>query len=64
MKKIKTQLLAIWKDESAQGMAEYALLLVVVIAIGVAFKKPILDAVGAKMEEIKSKIAGFSGTSS
>lgn len=59
MKKIKTQLLAIWKDESAQGMAEYALLLVVVIAIASIFRKSITETVTAKMEDLKKNITGF-----
>jgi Flp pilus assembly pilin Flp len=60
MKQIKTQLLAIWKDESAQGMAEYALLLVVVIAIATIFRKSITDTVQAKMDALKTSITGFS----
>ena len=59
MKKIKTQLLAIWKDESAQGMAEYALLLVVVVAIAAIFRTRISDAVTKKMDDLKQNITDF-----
>lgn len=57
MRNLKTKMIAILKDESAQGMAEYALLLVVVIAIAGLFKKQIMAAVTTKMEEIKSGMA-------
>ncbi len=59
MKKMKTQLLAIWKDESAQGMAEYALLLVVVIAIAAIFKDKITSTVRDKMGAIGDSITKF-----
>ena len=57
MKNLKNKLFAILKDESAQGMAEYALLLVVVIAIATLFKGQIMAAVTAKLNEIKSGMA-------
>ena len=57
MKNFKTKMLAILKDESAQGMAEYALLLVVVIAIATIFKSEILKAVNAKLDAIKTGMA-------
>ena len=57
MKNLKTKILAILKDESAQGMAEYALLLVVVIAIAALFKGQIMAAVTAKLNDIKSGMA-------
>lgn len=50
---LKTILKSLWRDESAQGATEYILLLVVVVAIVMAFKKPILTAVEAKMGELK-----------
>ncbi len=59
MKNIKNKMLAILKDESAQGMAEYALLLVVVVAIATIFRKSISDTVTQKMEAIKQSITTF-----
>lgn len=52
-KALSKQLKALWNDESAQGSTEYILLLVVVVAIVLAFKKPIMAAVTGKMEELK-----------
>lgn len=50
---LKKTLKTLWKDESAQGATEYILLLVVVVAIVLVFKKPILDAVKGKMDDLK-----------
>ena len=58
MKKLNTKLIAVLKDESAQGMAEYALLLVVVIAIATLFKGQIMKAVGDKLTAIQQGMAG------
>ena len=43
LKTIKNTLKNIWKDESGQGATEYILMLVVVVAIAFAFRKPILN---------------------
>ena len=61
MKNLKTKMIAILKDESAQGMAEYALLLVVILAIAAIFRENIKSAVKAKMESLGQTITGFTG---
>lgn len=59
MKKIKKTAIKLWQDESGQGTAEYVLILVAVVAIGMLFKDKITGAVGSKMDDIKGKIMGF-----
>ena len=59
MKNFKSKILAILKDESAQGMAEYALLLVVILAIAAIFKDKITATVKDKLGKISSDITGF-----
>ena len=49
MKKITQLLTTLWKDESGQGATEYILLLVVVVAVVLAFKQRILKAVETQM---------------
>ena len=49
----------LWKDESAQGMTEYILMLVVVLTIAMIFKKKLGDAIGGKMGSISDDINGF-----
>lgn len=61
MKKIKSFFTNLWKNESGQGMTEYALLLVIIIAVAVIFKQPISNAIKTKMEEVQSGITGFNG---
>ncbi len=62
MKNFKSKVFAILKDESAQGMAEYALLLVVILAIAGIFRNQISKAVTDKMSKISSDLTNFSGT--
>jgi len=57
----KLNLKNFWKDESAQGMTEYILLIVVVVALAYLFKDKIKAAVGAKTEQVGSDITNFSG---
>lgn len=59
MKKLKTFASQIWNDESAQGTAEYILLLVAIIAIAMIFKNQIKEAVTSKMESVKSDVVNF-----
>ena len=59
MKNLKTKMIAILKDESAQGMAEYALLLVVILAIAAIFRTQITQAVQGKLTTISSQITSF-----
>jgi len=61
MKKITSFLKNLWKDESGQGMTEYVLLVVVIIAIALIFKEKIKSAVSSKMDEVSSGIQGFNG---
>ena len=51
MNKLKKVLKKLWEDESGQGATEYILILVVVVAIVMAFKKPITEAIGARTTE-------------
>lgn len=46
-------------NENGQGAIEYILLLVVVVAIGVAFRKPIVEAVEKKVGELSGDISNF-----
>ena len=59
MKQLKQAAKSLWQDESAQGMAEYALLLVVVVAIAFIFKGRIMKIVEGKMDSISEDIGGF-----
>ncbi len=46
-------------DESAQGMTEYILLVVALIAVLILFKDKIYEIVDGKMESLKGDIGGF-----
>lgn len=59
MKKISSTIKNLIKDESGQGTTEYVLLLVVLVAIAMLFRKQIQSIIGDKIEEIKSAIGGF-----
>jgi Flp pilus assembly pilin Flp len=48
------------KDESGQGATEYILLLVVVVAIAMIFKKQIQQIVSDKINEVSTSIGSFS----
>ncbi len=60
--KFKAALLAMWKDESAQGATEYILLVVVIVALVAAFRQPIINAITTKMGDVSSQIQGFGGS--
>ena len=49
------------KSNAGQGMTEYILLLVLIIAIGAIFKKQIKSAVDEKMGSAGDSIKAFSG---
>ncbi len=49
----------LWNDEAGQGTAEYVLLLVLVVAVVVAFGKPLKDAIMGKVSSLTSSIGGF-----
>jgi len=59
MKKVKTVLKDIWDDESGQGMSEYILLVVVIVALAAVFRKQITGAVTAKLSALSSSITDF-----
>jgi Flp pilus assembly pilin Flp len=59
MKLLKTKMKRIRNSQSGQGMTEYILLIVIVIAVAVVFKEPIKNAVKGKMESVGGEIQGF-----
>jgi len=59
MNTIKRKFKEIIKDESGQGMAEYILLVVIVVGIVTAFKKPLTDAITNKVSALSSSITDF-----
>ena len=61
MKTIKRKFKEILKDESGQGISEYILLVVVVVAIAMLFKGKIKSAIDAKMTDLEGQIQGFTG---
>lgn len=61
MSRFKNFFRKLWNDESAQGMAEYALLLVVIVAIAFLFKDKIKGAVSSKLEQLGGDIQNFNG---
>ncbi len=46
-------------NNSGQGATEYILLIVVVVGLVMAFKKPIMDAVSKKATSVGDNINGF-----
>lgn len=58
-KKLEPIIKNLWADEAAQGATEYILLLVVVVGLAMAFKKPMMEMVSGKMDEISGKVKGF-----
>ncbi len=61
MRNFKTKFKEILKDESAQGMTEYVLLVMVVVAIVILFKDNIKEVIKSKMNDLGSSIGGFEG---
>lgn len=49
----------LWKDESAQGATEYILMLVVVVAIAMLFRKQIMGIIEGKVSKLGSDIQSF-----
>ena len=63
--KIKALGLKLWKDESGQGTAEYALIIVGVVALALVFKNQIRERLGAFMGEggnVDSALKSFTHT--
>lgn len=61
MKHLKNMFKNLWQDESAQGMTEYILLLVVIVAVVAIFKDKIKTALQGKLESLGSDIGNFNG---
>jgi len=59
MKKVKSTIVQLWKDESGQGTAEYVLILVGILGVAFLFKDRILKILGNKMDSIGGDISGF-----
>lgn len=59
MKKLKNLMSTLWKDESGQGMAEYVLLIVVVVGVAMIFKKQIMAMVQGKLDEVSGSMSSF-----
>jgi Flp pilus assembly pilin Flp len=55
----KLQLNKFMQDESAQGMTEYILLIVVVVTLAYAFRNKISGAINTKMGEVDNGIQDF-----
>ncbi len=55
----KLQLKKFWKDESAQGMTEYILLVVVVVTLAYIFRNKIKTAIAGKMDDVSGGINDF-----
>ena len=50
----------LWKDESGQGMAEYVLLIVVVLGVAFLFRDRIRGMVEGKLGEVADQFGSFS----
>ncbi len=59
MKSIKNFSKRLMKNERGQGMVEYILLLVIVVAIITVFKAPIMKMVADKTEELKGAVGSI-----
>ena len=47
------------KNERGQGMVEYILLLVIVVAVVTIFKKPLMEMVSGKIDELKGAVGAI-----
>ncbi len=56
MKKAQVFLKNFWKDEAAQGMVEYVLLLVIVVGLVVAFKGKLKEKVDGLIGNLGTQI--------
>jgi Flp pilus assembly pilin Flp len=48
------------KEERGQGMVEYILLLVIVVAVVSLFKQPLMDMVNGKIDDLKKGVGSIS----
>lgn len=60
-RKAKTIFGRVGRDQRGQGMTEYALLLLVVVAMVAVFKDKIKEAVSGKLGNVADEISQFSG---
>jgi Flp pilus assembly pilin Flp len=60
MKKLNNFVRNLWNDEDGQGMAEYVLLIVVILGVAFIFKNKIKDMVDKKMGDVAGEFSGFS----
>jgi len=59
-KKIKKLVHQLWADESGQGTAEYALIIVAIVGLAIVFRSKIQEIVGGFMDgNVKNAINGF-----
>lgn len=59
MKKLKETALKLWKDESGQGMVEYILLVVALVAALVIFRDRISGAITGQMDRVDNDLNSF-----
>ena len=59
MKTLRETARKLWSDESAQGLTEYILLLVVVVALATMFKGKIMSAVNNMVGDTGAKLEDF-----
>lgn len=59
MKSFKSFSKKLFKNQSGQGATEYILLLVVVVALVLMFKKEIQSTLEGKIGQLKESISGF-----
>lgn len=59
MKNIKSFAQRLWNDESGQGMAEYVLLIVVIVGVAMIFKDRIRNMVSQKMGSVSDQFNQF-----
>lgn len=61
LKKLKSYFKNKAKDQSGQGMAEYVLLIVVVVGVAFMFKDKIKNMVSSKLDEVGGQFQEFNG---
>lgn len=59
MKNIQKIAKRLWNDESGQGMAEYVLLIVVVVTVAFTFRDKIKSMVSNKLDSVGGEFNGF-----
>lgn len=59
MKRVLNKVRQLWNDESGQGAIEYILLLVVVVALVLAFKNQIIPLISGKMGQLTNDVNQF-----